>query len=99
MKKIESYFNGLTKWHTFAGVLYGIIVILIAKFELLENEITLAYQGGKAVSRWVNVKSPVPVFIEYYTAWADANGKLILAEDVYNYDSKLFDALKQFLPQ
>ncbi len=69
------------------------------EIENIKRETTLAYQGGKAVSRWVKAKTPIPVYIEYYTAWADANGKLIIANDVYNYDKKLFDALKQFLPQ
>jgi len=62
------------------------------------NEIKLAYQGGAAVSRWVNVKSPVPVFIEYYTAWADVDCKLNIVNDVYKYDDQLLFALSKFLP-
>src|SRR5690606_27346836 len=35
--------------------------------------------------RWVMIKKPVPVFIAYYTAWTDDNGKIITANDVYGY--------------
>ena len=42
----------------------------------------------------VVLKKAVPVFITYYTAWVDANGKLNFRDDIYGHDkaiaSKLF---------
>jgi murein L,D-transpeptidase YcbB/YkuD len=41
----------------------------------------------------VGVKNPVPLTISYYTAWADANGKLHFCKDIYGYDSKTTDRM------
>lgn len=51
----------------------------------------------KIESRWVMIKKPVPVFIAYYTAWSDDNGKIITAKDVYGYDEKLKPAFAKFM--
>lgn len=51
----------------------------------------------KIASRWVMIKKPIPVFIAYYTAWADDSGKLISAQDVYGYDAKLKPAFARFM--
>lgn len=48
-------------------------------------------------SRWVIIKKPVPVFIAYYTAWTDDNGKIITANDVYGYDKKLKPAFAKYM--
>lgn len=37
----------------------------------------------------VKLKDPVPVFIIYYTAWVDDNGRLNFRDDVYKHDSEL----------
>ncbi len=39
--------------------------------------------------KYVKVKEPVPVLISYYTTWADNNGTLKNAEDIYDHDAKL----------
>ncbi|MGZ5133587.1 MAG: L,D-transpeptidase family protein [Flavitalea sp.] len=39
--------------------------------------------------RYVNLKEPVEVFITYYTAWVDENGKLNFREDIYDHDQKI----------
>ncbi len=44
----------------------------------------------------VRLKDPVPVFIIYYTAWVDNEGRLNFRDDVYNHDSDL--EKKMFLP-
>lgn len=38
---------------------------------------------------YVKLKKKVPVFITYFTAWVDGNGKLNLREDVYHHDEKM----------
>ncbi len=60
-------------------------------------EIKAAYQGAKATSRWVKVKTPTPVFIEYYTAWTSPDGKLITSDDVYGYDKMLKPKFSRFM--
>ena len=65
--------------------------------EQIKKETDEASAGGQVVTRWVKAKTPIPVFIEYYTAWVDNAGKLVIANDVYSYDSKLFDAFKEYM--
>jgi murein L,D-transpeptidase YcbB/YkuD len=65
--------------------------------EQIKKETEEAAAGGQVITRWVKATTPIPVFIEYYTAWVDKDGKLIIANDVYSYDSKLFDAFKNFM--
>ena len=37
----------------------------------------------------VNLKTPVPVFIVYFTSWVDSDGKLNFRKDIYNHDRKM----------
>ena len=46
-------------------------------------------------TREVAVKSSLPVYIFYYTAWMDEKGSLIIGDDLYGKDSKLAYYLKQ----
>jgi L,D-transpeptidase YcbB len=41
----------------------------------------------------VVLKSPVPVHIQYWTAWVDDNGTLHFRKDLYNRDDAIFDAI------
>lgn len=38
---------------------------------------------------WVNLKAPVPVFITYFTAWVDDQGRLQLRNDIYGHDQRM----------
>lgn len=44
--------------------------------------------------QYVKVKDPVPVFITYYTAWVDENGRLNFRNDIYSHDKEI--AAKMF---
>ena len=46
-----------------------------------------AMNAGK--ERFVKLKEPVTVFITYYTAWVDENGKLNFRDDIYSHDEKI----------
>ena len=37
----------------------------------------------------VKLKQPIPVFIIYYTAWVDSDGRLNFRDDVYEHDKEL----------
>jgi len=39
--------------------------------------------------KFVSIKNPVPVFITYYTAWVDENGKLNFRDDIYGHDKEI----------
>lgn len=39
--------------------------------------------------QYVKLKEPVEVFITYYTAWVDDNGKLNFRDDIYGHDAKI----------
>ena len=48
-----------------------------------------AMNSGK--EKFVKLKQPVPVFISYYTAWVDDNGKVNFRDDIYKHDKKMID--------
>jgi murein L,D-transpeptidase YcbB/YkuD len=55
------------------------------------EKIDSAMNSGK--EKYVRVKEPVPVLINYYTAWVDENGLLQFREDIYGHDKKLAEKL------
>lgn len=40
-----------------------------------------------------NLKTKIPVYLTYFTAWADENGNVVFFEDIYNRDNRLADML------
>lgn len=42
---------------------------------------------------WVTLNKTVPVFITYFTAWVDTDGKLNFRKDIYSHDAKLANKL------
>ncbi|MEO8765949.1 MAG: L,D-transpeptidase family protein [Ginsengibacter sp.] len=44
---------------------------------------------NKEKEAYVRVKNPVPVFITYYTAWVDDDGKLNFRKDIYGHDANI----------
>lgn len=51
------------------------------------EKIVTAMNAGK--EKAVNLKKPVPVFVIYYTAWADEQGLMHFRDDVYGHDQQL----------
>lgn len=43
--------------------------------------------------KWVTLKQSVPVFITYFTAWVDREGKMNFRKDIYGHDQKMTDKL------
>ncbi|MGI8950124.1 MAG: L,D-transpeptidase family protein [Chitinophagaceae bacterium] len=43
--------------------------------------------------KWVTIKDPVRVFIGYFTAWVNADGKLNFRKDIYGHDAAMADKL------
>ena len=58
-----------------------------------EVKIEEAMNAGK--EKYVKLKDPSAVFITYYTAWVDENGKLNFRGDIYDHDKKI--SRKMFL--
>jgi len=56
-----------------------------------DAKITAAMNSGK--EKFVVVKQKLPVFIGYFTAWVDRNGKLNFRDDIYGHDKKMMDQL------
>jgi murein L,D-transpeptidase YcbB/YkuD len=56
-----------------------------------EQKIDDAMNAGK--EKYVTVKDKVPVFIVYFTAFVDHDGKLNFRDDVYGHDEKLATSL------
>lgn len=43
--------------------------------------------------KWVNINKPIPVYVVYFTAWVDAEGKLNFRNDLYKHDEKMAEKL------
>lgn len=43
--------------------------------------------------KWVTLKTGIPVFITYFTAWVDKNGQLNFRKDIYGHDKKMGEKL------
>ncbi|WP_372965821.1 murein L,D-transpeptidase [Marinobacter sp.] len=56
------------------------------------DNITQARQLKEPVN--VVLKKPVPVHLQYWTAWVDKSGRLQIRHDIYNRDRRLIDALR-----
>ena len=52
-----------------------------------EQKIDEAMNAEK--EKYVKLKEPVSVFITYYTAWVDENGKLNFRDDIYKHDEEI----------
>lgn len=48
-----------------------------------------------AEPRTIVLPSPVPVYIQYWTAWVDDRGQLQFRNDIYNRDSRLIASLRE----
>ncbi|WP_113636211.1 L,D-transpeptidase family protein [Nubsella zeaxanthinifaciens] len=46
---------------------------------------------------WYSPRKNIGVYIAYYTAWADSNGKVQFRPDVYDYDPILWKAIERYL--
>lgn len=53
---------------------------------------------SSAKTTTVNLKTPVPVHIEYWTAWVDSGDKLHFRNDIYERDMPLLNALARPIP-
>jgi murein L,D-transpeptidase YcbB/YkuD len=52
-----------------------------------EEKIDEAMNAGK--EKYVTLRETIPLFITYFTAWVDRNGKLNTRQDVYNRDKRI----------
>jgi murein L,D-transpeptidase YcbB/YkuD len=66
---------------------------------LLDDRIASLPDGGidalvqKGETRHIALSKPVPVSLVYRTAWLDGNGRLVVGEDSYGRDGRLWKAL------
>lgn len=42
---------------------------------------------------WYTLRTKIPVYIGYFTAWVDNNGKINFYKDIYQYDDRLLEML------
>jgi murein L,D-transpeptidase YcbB/YkuD len=66
--------------------------------KILENDpdwtvekIDAAMNAG--TEKWVSLKTKIPVYIGYFTAWVDEKGDINFYDDVYKRDDRLYDIL------
>jgi murein L,D-transpeptidase YcbB/YkuD len=71
---------------------------------LLDDRIPTLPEGGldalvqKGETRHIALSKPVPVSLVYRTAWLDSNGRLVIGEDSYGRDARLWKALHKTKP-
>ena len=56
-----------------------------------DKKIRAAMSAGK--EKWVTLTGHVPVFITYFTAWVDREGRLQFRNDVYGHDKRMAERL------
>jgi murein L,D-transpeptidase YcbB/YkuD len=52
-----------------------------------QTKIMEAMNSGE--EKWVTLKNKIPVYIAYFTAWVDEQGKLNFRKDIYDNDARL----------
>lgn len=57
-----------------------------------EQKIVQAMNSGK--EQYVTLKEPVPVYIAYFTAWVDREGKINFRKDIYKRDERLAEMIE-----
>lgn len=69
--------------------------LVLALFGLNEKseQIKRAMQSGYPKARFIGLPKPVPVWITYFTAWADRSGMIHLYPDIYGLDPVLYRTL------
>ncbi len=55
--------------------------------EWTDEKIEQTIKGGKET--WIILKEELPVYLVYFTAWADADGTLHFRDDIYGHDKTL----------
>lgn len=61
--------------------------LLRDKEKWTDESINEAMNSGE--EKWVSLEKPVPVFITYFTSWADGDGLVYFIEDVYGHDERM----------
>ncbi|QSP94718.1 L,D-transpeptidase family protein [Marinobacter salinisoli] len=59
------------------------------------TDATLTEAVASERTQTVTLPNPVPVYIQYWTAWVDNSGQLQIRTDIYNRDGPLISALRQ----
>ena len=59
--------------------------------EWTEDKIAQAMRVN--TEKWVTLEKPLPVFISYFTAWVDQEGRLNFRDDIYGHDQKMAERL------
>ena len=49
----------------------------------------IAFDQNRAIA----LQTPIPVYLVYFTAWTDADGRIHFSDDIYNHDRRLLLAL------
>lgn len=69
----------------------------LAKYLLRNNpewpEKAIRKAMNSSTEKWVRLNRPLPVFITYFTSWADDKGRVYFTEDIYGHDKKLEEHL------
>lgn len=51
--------------------------------------------SSQSKEQWVNTPTETPIYLVYWTTWAEPNGNIRQAKDIYGLDAKLISAYKK----
>jgi murein L,D-transpeptidase YcbB/YkuD len=60
------------------------------------EKLSAAIKAGE--TKVIELQKPITVHLQYWTAWADENGRLNFRNDIYDRDRRLDQALKEQMP-
>lgn len=68
---------------------------IIMKNDAGWDEAKVADAMKKGEEKWYNLKTKIPVYIGYFTAWVDTDGQVHFYDDIYNRDNNLAKVLME----
>ncbi len=72
--------------------------IELAEYLLRDDPAWTPERIENTIARWretpIDVAEPLPVYVLYWTAWAEAGGTVQFRDDIYGYDARLETVLR-----
>ncbi|HET6724132.1 MAG TPA: L,D-transpeptidase family protein [Chitinophagaceae bacterium] len=65
----------------------------LLKGDSLRTDVKIKQAMSRKTEKWVTLKKTWPVYITYFTSWADGEGMVHFLEDIYRHDYRLMQRL------
>ncbi len=85
-REIRAFSHGCIRLHDPLEVAY---FILEKAMDMAQDQVESILSGG--AEKEINLKRPVPIYVEYNSVGVDEMGRMMFFSDVYQYDKDFFD--------